>query len=144
MKHTYLFEPASWQAKGTYYDADLNSVEVLGWTNITHTDDFWINDGSMRLLNSEAEFFNRYEIKPFEQGKDFTDWASYNPALGQIDGNFMLVEDSILSRYASKDGRYSGFEFLKKIDDYTYENRGFAFDGNKKLSSWSVKLSRIK
>jgi len=73
-----------------------------------------------------------------------TNWESFNPALGTLKGKFMVVENSILSKYSSLDVQYSGFEYLKKIDDLTYENRGFALKNNEKLSSWAVQLKRIE
>jgi len=41
-----------------------------------------------------------------------------------------------LSSYISENGIYSGTESLFKIDESTYLNRGFAFNGENKLSSW--------
>ncbi|MDV3425827.1 MAG: hypothetical protein LIR50_00885, partial [Bacillota bacterium] len=71
-------------------------------------------------------------------------WKSFNPALGELNGIFIIVQDSIMSKYISKDEQYNGFEYLKKVDDVTYENRGAAFKKEEKLSSWAVKLERIE
>ncbi len=145
MEHTYLLEEGKWNATGFYSDDNTGIVKVQAYTTTTHSDDIWINDGSMKLLiDPPIEFFNRYEIVPLAKNADMTSWQSFNPALGMLKGSFMIVEDSILSKYSSKDGIYSGFEYLKKIDDNTYENRGFAFVNDAKLSSWAVVLKRIE
>lgn len=90
----------------------------------------------MKILTSEpVGFFNRYEIKPFENGNEITIWKSFNPALGELNGIFIIVQDSILSKYISKDEQYNGFEYLKKVDDVTYKNRGAAFKNDEKISS---------
>ncbi|RYD06768.1 hypothetical protein N752_03570 [Desulforamulus aquiferis] len=52
------------------------------------------------LLDNPIQFENRYEIIPFN--KDFTNWQSFNPALGELVGKFMLIEDTILSTYTAK------------------------------------------
>lgn len=49
-----------------------------------------------------------------------------------------------MSKYDSADGQYTGYEYLRKIDDLTYENRGFAMVNNKKLSSWAVQLKKAE
>lgn len=77
-------------------------------------------------------------------GSEITNWKSYNPALGELKGIFIIVQDSIMSKYDSADGQYTGYEYLRKIDDLTYENRGFALVNNKKLSSWAVQLKKAE
>lgn len=145
MKHTYLFEEGKWIAKGVYFDEKGESVHVEGETMIVHTDEFWINNGSMKILTDfPVEFFNRYEITPFINGNEITDWKSFNPALGELKGKFLIIQDSIMSKYVSADGQYTGFEYIRKIDDLTYENRGFAFRNDEKLSSWAVQLKKIE
>lgn len=145
MNHTYLLEEGEWIARGVYSDEKGNIVQVEGHTFISHQDEVWINDGSMKVLtDTPVELFNRYEITPFTDGSEMTTWKSYNPALGVLKGIFLIIEDTIMSKYSTEDGRYTGFEFLKKIDDVTYENRGFALNNNEKLSSWAVELKKIK
>jgi len=145
LKHTFLLEEGKWIARGVYSDEKGEIVQVEGQTTIIHKDEVWINEGSMKVLtNTPVEFFNRYEITPFVHGGEMTDWKSFNPALGELKGKFMIVLDSIMSKYVSEDGQYTGFEYLKKIDDLTYENRGFALKNDEKLSSWAVQLKKIK
>ncbi len=145
MNHTYLLTEGIWIANGTYSDPNCGVCQVEGKTIISHQKNVWINDGIMKLLlEKPLKFSNRYEVKPFEKEKDLTTWTSYNPAIGVLNGHFMIVHDSILSKYISEDKKYSGYEFLKKIDGTTYENRGYAFQKDKKLSSWAVTLKKIK
>jgi hypothetical protein len=94
------------------------------------------------LLDNPIELHNRYEIVPFK--KDFTSCRSYNPALGTLIGKFMVVEDTIISTYITENGEYSGSECIIQISDTLYVTKGFAFKGDSKLSSWSVKLSMVK
>ncbi|RJX21570.1 MAG: hypothetical protein C4570_02455 [Ammonifex sp.] len=143
MNHTFLFQPATWTAKGTFTDADGNTVPVDGETTITHEPEVWVNEGYMRLLDeSGLELQNRYEIVPFAEGKDFTSWKSFNPALGVLIGAFSIVDDSIISISASEDGQYYACEYLLKIDDGNYRGRGVLFRSGEKLSSWAVDLAK--
>lgn len=144
MKHTYIFEEGNWKASGLYYDHEANQVKVFGETTIKHRKDEWVLDGFMELkLETPIRFFNKYSILPMPIGKDYTKWTSENPALGKLIGKFMIVGDTILSVYISENGIYSGSESLFRIDENKYLNRGFAFNGENKLSSWEVTLERV-
>lgn len=144
MKHSYILQEASWKAIGVYYDSAGNQFEVYGETAIKHFKDEWVLDGFMEVkLDNPVRFFNKYSITPLPVGKDFTDWTSQNPALGKLIGKFMIIGDTILSSYSSENGLYSGSECLVLLDNGTYHNRGFAFNGDRKLSSWEVTLQRV-
>jgi len=144
MKHSYIFEEGNWKAEGLYFDHENNKVEVYGETTIQHLKYEWVLDGFMELkTDNPVRFFNKYSIKPISDKKDYTEWTSENPALGKLIGKFMIIGDTILSSYISENGIYSGTECLYKIDETKYLNRGFAFNGENKLSSWEVTLKRI-
>lgn len=143
MNHTFLFTEGVWLAKGVYYDEQNNVIKAEGRVVISHQEQLWINEGVMSLmLDSPIELKNRYEIKPF-QG-DFTSWQSFNPALEKLIGKFMVVEDTIISTYTTENNDYSGSECVVKINDTLYIAKGFAFQGDTKLSSWSMELSKVE
>lgn len=143
IEHTFLFQEGEWKASGTYWTDQGVEFNVEGRTTITHGRRKWVNDGFLRLLLKEpVDFYNRYEIEPFGKGKDWTSWTSYNPKLGTLRGRFMVVDDCILSNYASDDGVTSGYETMQKLDTRTYRAWGFAFSGSRKLSSWAVEMRR--
>ncbi|TCL73281.1 hypothetical protein EDC14_1005143 [Hydrogenispora ethanolica] len=143
MRHTFLLEEGTWEAAGDYFDERQQASSWAGQVTISHSADRWRNEGTMKLQDGpELELSNSYEITPFAAGSDFTEWVSRNPALGTLRGVFFIVGDSILSKYASETGEYSGCEYLRQLDEATYENRGFAMKGQAKLSSWSVVLRR--
>lgn len=144
MNHSYIFEEGNWKAIGIYFDQESNEIEVYGETTIRHLNDEWVLDGFMELkIESPIRFFNKYSIIPLPDNKDYTQWTSENPALGRLIGKFMIIGDTILSSYRSEDGIYSGAESLFRIDSNKYLNRGFAFKGEDKLSSWEVTLGRL-
>jgi hypothetical protein len=144
MKHTYIFEEGNWKAAGLYYDHEGNEIGVYGETTINHLQDEWVLDGFMELkIENPVRIFNKYSIIPMSDKKDHTKWTSENPALGKLIGKFMIIGDTILSSYISENGIYSGTESLFGINENKYLNRGFAFNGENKLSSWEVTLERF-
>ncbi|MGC9324175.1 MAG: hypothetical protein ACP5G0_05420 [Desulfomonilia bacterium] len=145
MTHTFLLSEGTWSARGFFLDTEGVRNPVEGQVATTHTEDQWIHEGAMRVLAfPPVEISNRYEIVPFQEGSDITQWTSLNPALGEITGTFSLVDDSILSVYHSADGTYTGAEYLKKITPDVYQNRGMLMSSGRRISSWSVELIRTK
>lgn len=145
MRHTFLFEEGVWRAEGLYVDGTNSALRAEGTITITHTASAWINEGTLRLmLPKPAEFQNRYEIIPFEEGKDYTVWTSQNPVIGTLTGRIVVVDDSLISVYESKDRVYAGSEYLLHVSDTIYRNRGFAFKESERISSWAVELTRIE
>ncbi len=145
MKHTFLFEEGVWRAEGTYIDGTNTALGAEGTITVTHTEEAWINEGCLRLLLARpVEFRNRYEIVPFEVGKDYTSWKSQNPMIGTLVGKIVVVDDSLISVYESQDGVYAGSEYLLQVSETVYRNRGFAFKHDARISSWTVQLTKIE
>ena len=143
LKHTYILEEGVWKASGFYYDEFNNTFPLEAETRTVHKDEEWIHEGNM-IVKSEKpiEISNKYEIIPFKKNQNFTNWVQFNLTLGIITGKFMIVDNVILSNYRSETGEYTGTEVLTQIDEKTYLNKGFAFRGNEKLSSWSAELQK--
>jgi hypothetical protein len=144
--HTYLFREGLWTAEGRYYDDSNRPIPLEGKTRITHQTGLWVNEGAMEIKTGDPPtlIHTRYEIIPFEEGRPITTWKSFNPAAGDLFGQFVIVEEAILSTCRSENDEFSGAEFLLKISDGEYLNRGIFLKGEVKLSSWAVKLRRIK
>jgi hypothetical protein len=123
--HSYLFREALWSAEGIYRDGEGGQFPVRGETRIAHGADHWSIEGSMRLFGDEkSAFVNNYRVEPFEPSGADTAWTSDNPTLGTIAGRFAVVEDMILSHFKSDDGRYSGSECFRRINNHSYRSRG--------------------
>lgn len=143
-RHTFLFIEAVWSAEGVYVDESENPFPLVGQTEIVHGATVWINTGSMRINGPQpSELRNRYEIAPFQPGVSCTAWRSFNPDLGPLVGQFVVVADTILSAWRTEDGRASGAESLLQINESEYQNRGVAFFGPRRMSSWAATLKRI-
>jgi len=143
MEHSYLFEEATWDAEGIFTDADGNQITIEGATAITHTDGSWILNSKL-LLQGEppVELVNRYVMAPFADNDFETSWTSHNPELGEIQGRFVLVEDSLVSTFNSPDGTLHGTEILVQIDADSYENRGLLYQDQQLVSTWAMSLTR--
>lgn len=144
--HTFLFQEGLWTAEGTYFDDRDRPLPLEGKTRVTHLPGLWVNEGTMELKAEGRSLLihNRYEITPFEKGCSLTTWTSFNPALGELRGLFIVVGDAMISTGLSENGFFSGSDFLLKIHDSHYLNRGTFLKGQEKLSSWAVELRRIK
>ena len=143
MKHTYLFEEGVWNASGIYVDESGREFPVEGRANISHGVKTWKLSGGMRMLtDSPIELQNTYEIESFEAGQDCTKWSSHNSDIGELTGKFIVVHDSILSIYGTKNNEYEGTEYLKQINENTYQNCGALMKNDVRISSWAVELKR--
>ena len=142
--HTFLFQEGTWAGQGVFIAQDGQQIQVQGQSCITHQPGLWINQGWMRLDQDEpSEFSNRYEITPFAPGRLTTQWTSYNPALGQMQGRFVVVDDCILSLFRSQDWQHQGHEVLLLLEPATYLNRGVLFCQDTRVSSWALTLVRL-
>jgi hypothetical protein len=142
--HTYLFQEGLWTVRGEYYDEAMNRASLEGETRITHHPDAWLSEGRMILEvdGKKVEIENRYRIIPFAAGSDFTAWESFNPALGELRGHFIVIGNAILSSCTSADSRYTGAEFLLREAAGRYISRGTLFSASAKISSWTLTLIR--
>jgi len=141
--HTFLQSEGVWIARGTFWDSSGAQFPATGKSAMTHRKDEWVLEGSM-VVSSEPvrTFHNRYLIEPFGIGARTTSWRSENPKMGALLGDFVLVGDTIFSRFVCAYGRHSGIESLRKIGECEYEARGAAFEGSLILSSWAMNVIR--
>jgi len=144
--HSFLFREGLWSVEGVYFDDSGRSIPLEGKTRVTHLPRLWVNEGALELKPAEGSIVihSRYEVTPFEEGLSTTSWKSSNPAVGELTGSFILVDDAILSVCRSGDGLFGGSEFILRVDDEQYLNRGAFLRKNERLSSWSVILRKIK
>ncbi len=143
MTHTYLFWPGVWTAEGTYWDDQARPIKAVGRSEVLHERKGWRLKGSLTALTaSPVTFVNEYLIEPFPPGADYTPWTSKNPALGTLQGWFVLIENAMLSHFVSENGTYAGLERLGMVSPNEYVVEGSLFHVEKKLSSWKMTLRR--
>lgn len=142
MTHTYLFQEGLWVASGDYFDAASVSSPVKGHSRVTRGPSWKIECFMQLMTDARLTFENNYQVLPFAPGADSTMWTAHNPAIGELNGRFFIIDDAILSIYASADGQFTGSEFLLRQDDDHYLNRGALFQQQNRVSAWSVKLTR--
>ena len=144
MEHPYLNCPGRWRAEGTYYDGEGRPLPLTGRSELIWENGARRLEGWMEAADSPpARFTNCYIIH--ETPLPFTlSWQSHNPALGVLEGTFELVGTSILSRYASADQAYSGWEILTLQEDGLYYNAGVAMAHGRRMSAWTAILTQEK
>ena len=144
MQHKFLFEERAWKTKGTYVDEKGRKNSVTGVTSIKHGFGKWEISGEMIVPlkgDKSLELRNIYRVKPMKPGQTETTWSCENKIVGKFTGRFFIANDTIVSTYATKDGKYRGFETFKWVGGVRYENEGQDFFEDKKISSWSLILS---
>lgn len=143
MHHTFLLEPGNWLSSGMLWNENEEKVPIAGHANIEHHEKKWFNHSVMKLLSDPpVELKSEYEIVPIPGNKLSTTWTSVNPALGKMEGSFVVIRDSILSTYRSESGEYSGSEYFLKEDETTYQVKGVLFKNTVKVSSWDLILTK--
>jgi hypothetical protein len=139
--HTFLFREGDWRAAGEYRDGAGTVTAVDGETRVRHAPASWLSESVMRVKsNPPQEHRNRTEIVPFSAGAQSTHWSGENPAIGSLNGRFVVAGEAILSFYASATGRYRGFECLQQKDAKHYAVRGAMLDQDKVVSTWVLEL----
>jgi hypothetical protein len=143
--HTFLFEPARWQANGVFIDPAGKTLPMTGHAVVLHGEGIWSLTGKLHLIGeSTVEIVNDCRIVPFPPGELQTTWTSQNPALGTLKGRFVIFNDTILSSFESDDHLFRGTEWLRRLGADSYENRGVLFERERLLSAWAVELRREK
>ena len=144
MEHTYLLRPGTWRAEGTYYDETGRAFPLTGRSKLVRSEEQWRLEGELETAAPQPlRVTNRYGIRETDLPCTLA-WQSVNPALGVLEGTFELVGTSILSRYASADQAYSGWEILTLQEDGHYYNAGVAMAHGRRMSAWTAILTQEK
>lgn len=143
MKHKFLFEPKLWKAKGYYIDDKGRMISVKGRSEVQHKGGKWILKSEIFVPlkgGRSLDLQNIYSIKPLKGKKTETDWTSENKLTGKFFGRLFLAGDTFISTYATKDGKYTGYETVKHLGGGKYENAGSFYYSGERMSSWKVTL----
>ena len=141
--HTFLFREGTWRAAGEYRDGAGVVTPVDGETRVRHETGRWVSEGVLHVRGkTPQEHRHRTDVAPFSPGSQATHWSAENPAIGTLQGRFVIAGDAILSFYSSATGRYRGFECMQQKDAKTYLVRGAMLEQDKVISTWALELSR--
>ncbi len=124
MEHTYLFKSAHWRAEGFYHAGKENTAPLTGEVTLTRKGDVWTLTGFMDIAFDEpARFENNYEICTTPNPRELA-WTAHNPALGMLEGTFVVLPGIITSSYTAPDGVHSGSEMLMQVSAAEYKMQG--------------------
>lgn len=147
--HTYLFLPAVWWAEGYYLDQKNQKIMVEGTLTVIHEGDMWACESLISIVSEKENSRYRQQedkdtqlIIPFEAGANHTIWRSSNPSPTRFKGQFVLLEDTILSTALTHNSRINSVESFSKITEKHYHNCGALFEGETKTSSWVLELHK--
>ena len=143
--HTFLFQPAVWQASGTFWGPDGEPLEAVGTTEIAHREQCWLLSGTLKVLGSPpAEFVHAYWIEPPGPAGSNMKWSFESATFGTLRGQYAVVGDSILSVYGCDTSGYYGSEHLGQIDEYNYRSSGLLLLKDSIIYTWQMLLKRAE
>jgi hypothetical protein len=143
IRHTWLFAPGSWRATGSFWERGEIERAARGSSIVRHTPDAWWIDGEIEILAEHPiRFQNSYKIAAPRGNTNIIPWRSQNPAVGVLDGAFVVAGDTIMSLFRSEDGKFLGSEHLTRMAADRYEARGMLGASGDVISSWSMELIR--
>lgn len=143
--HTWLFEPGLWLAHGTFSDSVGGRLDASGSSEIRHERRRWLSMGRLEVAGEPALVLeNRCELEPPANFLLPLPWKADNPSLGRLRGRFIVVEEAILSAFATDDGTFGGSETMVRVDRDSYESMGYLATAEERVvSRWRMRLTRV-
>ena len=143
MNHTLIFKEGTWKLKGYYTIKDKSRVEINGTFQIVHAENGWEINSTLNLISDESQIIeSRYEIVPFRDDIFTTSWSLESSSIGKLSGNFMIVDEKILSVGKTEDDLFTITEYFQKISDIKYKSKGFILEDDDMIESWTLTLNR--
>jgi hypothetical protein len=143
IRHSWLFEPGSWRAAGTFWENGEIEREARGSSIVRHAPEAWWIDGEIEILGEPpVRFQNSYEVASRCGDTNIIPWRSRNPDVGVLNGTFVVAGDTIMSLFRSEDGRFAGSEHLTRLASDRYLANGLFMASGEVISSWSMELIR--
>jgi hypothetical protein len=143
LRHTWLFEPGIWSAAGRFWEKGESEREGRGTSIVRHTGALWEIEGSMEICGEPpVRFQNNYRIAAPRADARIVPWQSENPALGTLNGVFVVLGDTIMSSFRSGDGGFVGSEAMRHLAPDRYQAQGLLLGSGAVVSAWSMELLR--
>ena len=142
-RHTWLFEPGTWSAEGSFWEKGELEREGHGTSVVRHTGAIWEIEGTMEIQGEPPlRFQNIYRFAAPGADARIVPWQSENPALGTLTGVFVVLGDTIMSFFQSSDGSSFGSETLRYLAPDRYRATGLFLASGAVVSTWSMELVR--
>ena len=86
-RHTWLFEPGTWNAEGSFWERGELARRARGASVVRHEPDGWAIEGTIEVLgDSPLRFRNQYRLGAPAPDARVVPWQSENPAIGALAG----------------------------------------------------------
>ena len=140
MEHTYLFKPGCWRAEGLYHVGAEKTAPMTGEVTLTRTEKTWALTGFLdAALDEPLHVENAYEIHATVNPMELA-WTAQNPALGKLEGAFVVLPGIITSSYTAPDGVHSGSEMLMQVSETEYKMQGVLNEHGDPVCWWEGRL----
>jgi len=143
MNHTLIFKEGIWKLKGYYTIKDKSRVKINGILQIVHTEKEWKINSTLNINSEEPLILkDSYEIVPFREDVFTTSWNLKSSNIGNLSGNYMIVDEKILSVGKTEDDLFAITEYFQKISDVKYKSKGFILEDDDMIESWTLTLNK--
>ena len=142
--HTFILTGGKWNIAGVYFDPKEQLLSVEGRFEISHRKDLWTAICYLTIGNNSSEIKRVYSFEPSSDIKKGVAFNVEYSSVGKMFGRMMVADENLISVYETEDKLYSGSEYMKKISNNYYKNKGLLFKETEKYSSWSFDLKRVK
>lgn len=117
---------------------------MTGTFAVIHEAEVWLTRSRLTLHGTAPRAYaNDGWVVPFPKGQNVTSWRGDHTSFGELRGTFTLVEDSVLSSFSSREGRYAGTEYLLRVLEGEYSSRGAVLQAGVRVASWRVELVKM-
>lgn len=143
-EHPFITDPGLWIVAGHGLSGDpLNRIPIQGRMQVKHSDGKIENTGEMSVVSrtNPVTFQTLYEMVPTDD-ELVLDFFQSNQSVGDLKGKVVVVDDRIVSSYASGDGRFAGCEVLMRMGDNRYAATGTLQEGGQLVNLWKLDLVR--
>lgn len=124
MEHTYLMKTAHWRVEGVYHADMETTVPMTGELDIIRKGSTWTLTSVLNAAAAEpVRMENRCQIQTTANTMELA-WTGENPALGKMEGTFVVLPGIITSSYTVAESAWSGSEMLMQVDETTYKMQG--------------------
>ncbi|MGM9613709.1 MAG: hypothetical protein ACI3XZ_09390 [Butyricicoccus sp.] len=140
MEHTYLFKSGCWRAEGFYHIGEGKTAPLTGEVTLTRTGETWtlrsfLDAAFDEPLHVENNYAIRATVNPMELA-----WTAQDPALGELEGAFVVLPGIITSSYTAPDGVHSGSEMLMQVSENEYKIQSVLNEHGDPVRWWEGRL----
>lgn len=139
MGRSVLLNPAQWKGSGAFWDENGNKMAGNAHLHVSHGEENWAIESNLAVVNGPS-FKSVYSLAPVGADDWRVTWEAQNEALGQLMGEFLVLDETVLSRFTTPGGTARGVECLSRVSAKEIRWSGALYVDGRLAGGWEVKL----